>query len=58
MDTVDASRVSPEFLEHTYYGENWSVISDQSQVLHIQGVPPGLKEMAAATGSYWVPKPR
>ena len=58
LDTVDASRVSTEFLGHSYFGDSSTVMSDLVYVIQ-QSLPPQdrvrfvLEPVKAALGNYW-----
>lgn len=56
MDTIDASAVSTDFLEHAYFAEHASIISDMFYNLHY-GVPVefrfGLKQERLDDKTYW-----
>jgi len=57
LDTVDASRVSTEFLGHTYYGDCKLVVEDMIRVFRSEMVPRGLQAARATTGPYWIMVP-
>ncbi|MBL8286983.1 MAG: alpha/beta hydrolase [Rubrivivax sp.] len=58
LDTVDASNVSTEFLGHSYFGDNTTVMSDLMYVIQ-KSLPPqertrfALEPVRAAIGQYW-----
>jgi len=58
LDTVDASSVSTEFLGHSYFGDNTTVVSDLIYVIQ-KSLPPqervrfALEPVRAAVGQYW-----
>jgi esterase/lipase superfamily enzyme len=59
VDTIDVSAVDTNFVGHSYYGENKSVLSDIFNL--IQGQPPskrfGLKPRTRNKRFYWVFQP-
>ena len=59
MDTIDISALKTDFLEHSYYGDHKSVISDLYYLL--RGTPTGqrfgLRQETARSGLYWQFKP-
>lgn len=59
IETVDVSEVSTDFLGHSYYGDNRTVLSDIFGV--IKGEPPGkrfgLKRLKAGVQHYWAFRP-
>ncbi len=56
LDPIDASLVDTDFLGHSYFGDNRSVISDMYDLLRT-GNPPdqrfGIKKMKATSGFYF-----
>ncbi len=59
VDTIDVSGVDLDFLGHSYYGDNRSVIADMFNLL--AGTPPNRRAMLRAAhapaGDYWVFQP-
>lgn len=60
VDTIDASAVDTEFLGHSYYGDNRSVLSDIFSVIR-NGEPPskrfGMKPNQPMSPTYWIFRP-
>ena len=56
MDTIDASNLDTDFLGHSYFADQKSVIADMRSLL-IEGLPAkkrfGLNQIKTQTGSYW-----
>lgn len=56
VETVDASGLDPGFLEHSYFAETHSVLSDIRRLVRegLRAAQRGLLEQRAATGDrYW-----
>jgi esterase/lipase superfamily enzyme len=60
IDSIDATRLETDFLGHSYYGDNVSVISDFYSVLR-HGHPPsarfGLRGIPRNSPQYWEFRP-
>lgn len=60
VDTIDVSSVDTDFLGHSYYGDNRSVLSDLFNLIR-RGVPPeqrfGLREAVQGSAKYWIFSP-
>ncbi|MBY0274274.1 alpha/beta hydrolase [Candidatus Binatia bacterium] len=61
MDTIDASAVDTDFLDHSYFGDSRSVITDLFGLITNQTEPakrPGLMQVRRSDGlSYWAFRP-
>lgn len=60
IETIDASEVSTDFLGHSYFAENGSVVSDMFYLFRTDLRPAhrfNMKEISSANGVYWQFKP-
>ncbi len=60
IETIDASDVSTDFLGHSYFAENASVVSDMFYLFRTDLRPEfrfNMKTMSSANGDYWKFKP-
>jgi hypothetical protein len=60
VDTVDASAISTDFLAHSYFSDNWPLLSDIYSMLAFDKAPAerfGLAEMTDARGRYYAFRP-
>jgi hypothetical protein len=55
IETIDASGLDTSFLEHSYFAESGSVLSDIRKLVleHLRAAQRGLKEQQQAAGRYW-----
>ena len=60
VDTIDATAVDTQFLGHSYYGDNRSILSDIFYVIR-DGKPPsqrfGMRPNNPTTPTYWIFRP-
>jgi hypothetical protein len=56
LDTIDASAIDTDFLGHSYFSDNWPLLSDIHSII-FKDSPPGerfgLKEMDDPSGKYY-----
>ncbi|MGH9916288.1 MAG: alpha/beta hydrolase, partial [Pyrinomonadaceae bacterium] len=60
IETIDASDVSTDFLGHSYFAENGSVVSDMFYLFRTDLRPEhrfNMKTISSAEGAYWKFKP-
>jgi esterase/lipase superfamily enzyme len=60
VDTIDASEVATGLIQHSYYGDNRSVISDMHALLQSNQHPRdrfGMRELTLGTFTYWAFRP-
>jgi esterase/lipase superfamily enzyme len=60
LDTIDASAVSTDFLSHSYFSDNWPLLSDIYSILAFDKAPDarfGLAEIVEARGKYYAFRP-
>ena len=56
MDTIDASAIDTDFLAHSYFSDNWLLLSDIHALIFKDDPPDnrfGLREMQHADGKYY-----
>jgi esterase/lipase superfamily enzyme len=58
VDTIDASAVSTDFLGHSYFADNTSVLTDLQQII-LKGILPGLRQPTLSVqgqtpSQYWI----
>lgn len=57
IDTIDASAIDTDFLGHSYFSDNWPLLSDIHSILRKDEPPSmrfGLREMDCSEGKYYV----
>jgi esterase/lipase superfamily enzyme len=60
LDTIDASNVDTDFLAHSYFSDNWPLLSDIHSIFQNDELPAsrfGLMEMDCEDGKYYAFKP-
>ena len=56
LDTIDASAIDTDFLGHSYFSDNWPLLSDIHSILSRDELPSGrfgLMEMEHKNGKYY-----
>ena len=56
IDTIDASNVHTDFLEHSFYGSSRSIVDDLSQLIRNgqAPLPRGLEQLDRSGVPYWI----
>jgi hypothetical protein len=60
LDTIDASAIDTDFLSHSYFSDNWPLLSDIYSILGFDKAPAerfGLAEMTHTQGRYYAFRP-